>query len=310
MLKHIRNAVSSGLEHVATRDSAAFWADMKGRNWTMIPVDGATGLVTPEDYGAAVSADTVLVTIVHTSNVTGLRVDLKGIVAAVRAKAPACYIICDGIQHAPHGSIHVRDDGVDAYVYAPYKAFCSQGMAVGWISDRIKTLPHEKAKGRPADDWDLGQRDPASFCVLTDVYDYLCWLGAQVSDKTSAIDQLSAAFDAITAHERALMARLMYGASGSDGLLFMDGVLVLGGDNLDQREGTLSFNVAGYHSGDLVDALDRAGFRTYRRLADDFDGPSIRAAHVNDIVRVSVGHYNTIAEMDLFLHALKKIAAS
>ncbi len=301
------DVVSSGLEHVASRDAAAYWAGKLGRVWTEVSADGAAGLVTPEDYAAAVTPDTALCTVAHTSNVTGLRVDLAGIVKAVRAAAPDCFIVCDGVQHAPHGAINVAAYDVDAYVFAPYKAFSCQGVGVGWIADRVKDIPHDKVLGRPSDHWGLGQRDPGAVCVQSDVHTYLRWLGGRFTRSDNDRTLIIEAMDAAARHERALMHRLLHGPEHRGGLLRMLGVTVLGGDNLMDREGTLSFNVRGMDSADVVAKLNAQRIRTHRRIADAFDGPALKAAGVADVVRISVCHYNSLREIDATLDALASI---
>ncbi len=82
------NVVSSTLEHPASRAAAGLWAERSGRVQIMVAHDNATGTVTPEAYAAAVTPDTRLATIIHTSPVTGMGVDVGRIIAAIRARAP------------------------------------------------------------------------------------------------------------------------------------------------------------------------------------------------------------------------------
>ena len=63
--------------------------------------------------------------------------------AAIRAVAPDCFIIVDGIQHAAHGRLDLARCGVDGYVVSPHKMFSGHGYGVAWVSDRLAALPHE-----------------------------------------------------------------------------------------------------------------------------------------------------------------------
>ena len=90
-----------------------------------------------------VTASTCVATIVHTSPVTGMAVDVAAIAKVIRAKAPDCIIVIDGIQHAAHGLLDVANYDVDAYVISPYKVFSRHGYGLAWISDRLAAMPHD-----------------------------------------------------------------------------------------------------------------------------------------------------------------------
>jgi cysteine desulfurase/selenocysteine lyase len=134
--------VSSTLEHPASLDSAKQWAANTNRDWIEVPFDPQTGTVSAENYAAAVTPDTQIATIIHTSMLTGFVVDLAAVSKAIRAVAPDCFIIVDGIQHAPHGTIDVASYGADAYVFSPYKAFSRLSLGFAWINDRIHEVQH------------------------------------------------------------------------------------------------------------------------------------------------------------------------
>ena len=65
-----------------------------------------------EQYRPALTPDLAVATIIHASPVTGMHVDVKAIAAEIRAVAPECFIIVDGIQHAAHGHVAVDDYGI------------------------------------------------------------------------------------------------------------------------------------------------------------------------------------------------------
>ncbi len=54
-------------------------------------------------------------TIIHTSPVTGMAVDVGAIAAAIRGAAPGCFNVVDGIQHASHGAVDIAALGIDNY---------------------------------------------------------------------------------------------------------------------------------------------------------------------------------------------------
>ena len=67
-------------------------------------------------------------------------VDVASIAKAIRAVAPECFIIVDGIQHAAHGHLDIQSYGIDGYVISPYK------MLPAWLwrglkSERLSAAP-------------------------------------------------------------------------------------------------------------------------------------------------------------------------
>ena len=301
--------LGSTLEHPASRSAAAHWAGHAGLAHVLVPHDDATGTVGPDAYRAALTPDTRVATIVHTSPVTGMSVDIAGVAAAIREVAPDCMIVVDGIQHAAHGAIDLADAGVDGYAISPYKMFSRHGYGVAWLSDRLAALPHECLVGGPAEQWELGTRDTGAYATLSDVVAYLDWLGGQVSDETEPRARLEAAARAIHAHERALTDAMLFGADNLPGLAAMERVRIVGGADNPAREGLVSFWVEGRPSAEVVSALDAEGIRVHIRKDDHYSGNILRPLGQNDCVRVSLCHYNSPAEVARFLSAMQSIAA-
>jgi selenocysteine lyase/cysteine desulfurase len=304
------SVLSSSLEHAASHDAAHCWAEAFGHEHVDIPLDSDTGVVSPQDYADAMRPDTRLATVIHTSHVSGKRVDLGGISEAIRSVAPHCLIICDGIQHAPHGPIFAERDGVDAYVFAPYKAYARRGGAFGWMSDRLANLPHnDRMVGKPNSNWTLGSPDPSLYAAFTAVHDYLCWLGAHFTDSTDERDRLEAAMDAATAHEVSLIDRLINGTDGLAGLAAYNSVTLVGDTQMEDREGAVCFALKGRKSTDIIDAFDAQGIRIHHRGNDASSSSRfvLNAVDLDDCVRVSFCHYNTHAEIDAVLKALPEI---
>jgi selenocysteine lyase/cysteine desulfurase len=298
------SVLSSALEHPCSYDAAQMWAERQGRNWIEVPLDPATANVSADAYARLVRPDTAVATVIHTSHVTGMRVDVAAVAGAIRATAPDCFIICDGIQHAPHGSVDVAALDVDAYVFAPYKAMSRHGSAYAWLSPRLARIPHDKLRGRDADNWDLGQRDPAVLAAQSEVHGYLCWLGGHFTNSSDQRARVVAAMNAANRHELHLIDLLINGRDGLPGLTDLAGVSIIGGTGLASREGAVSFTVEGRVSADVVADLGRRAIRVHDRRDDPFSGHILQAFALPDCVRVSFCHYNTTDEVAALLHAL------
>ena len=173
--------LGSTLEHPASRSSMTRWAEVTGRPHVLVPHDDTTGTVSVDAYRKHITPDVRVATIIQTSPVTGISVDVMAIAAAIREKSHACFIIVDGIQHASHGHIDLAAYGVDGYAISPYKVFSRHGYGVGWASDRLTALPKETVIGGPPANWELGTRDAGSYATFSDVVDYFVWLGGRIT---------------------------------------------------------------------------------------------------------------------------------
>ena len=301
--------LSSSLEHPASRDAALYWAEATGRCSHDISFDARAATVTPDDYARAVTPDTRIATVIHTSQLTGFQVDLAGIVRAIRAVAPDCYIIVDGIQSAPHGPLRVNDYDCDAYVFSAYKAFSRLSTGFAWLSPRLSSLPHDRMHGKPQTYWEFGSRDPGIFAAHSAVVDYLCWLGGHFSEKADRRGRLLAGAAAMADHERSLLHQLLFGDETAAGLIDIPGASLIGPPQMEDRQGIVSFRLEGFESTALVRKLAALGIRVHARVDDGYSGHILRELGMDDCLRITFCHYNTPAEIRTLLRALAEIAA-
>ncbi|MCY4150940.1 MAG: aminotransferase class V-fold PLP-dependent enzyme [Aestuariivita sp.] len=301
--------IGSSIEHPASRSAARRWAEIAAFDYINVPHDDATGMVTAADYRALLAPDIAVATILHASPVTGTRIDVAAISAAIRAVSPNCYIIVDGIQHAAHGQIDLQAYNVDGYAISPYKVFSRHGYGIAWISDRLSTAPHDQLIGSPAANWEFGTRDAGSYATMSDVTNYFEWLGGEVSQETDRRLKIEAAGQAIHDYEAHLLRCLIDGSGNLRGLRELSGVTILAGTDNPNREGLVSIVVEGMDSEKVVHELNAQGIRTHTRKADHYSGNILSPLNLNDCVRISLCHYNTEAEIRRLLAALAEIVA-
>ena len=301
--------LGSTVEHPATRSACHRWAAISGKTHKLIAHDDARGLVSAEEYAKAVTPDTRVATILHTSPVTGMGMDVEAISKAIRAVAPDCFIIVDGIQHAAHGLMDIAAYDIDGYVISPYKMFSRHGYGLAWISDRLTHLPHDSLVDGPAENWELGTRDTGSYATMLEVMNYLDWLGGKVAPDAKGRDRFVAAGKAIHSHEKTLTDAMIHGTGNLDGLAEMEKVHIIGGVDNPAREGLVSLYVDGLSSVDVVAKLNAQGIRTHLRKADHYSGNILNPLGLDGCVRVSMCHYNSTHEVAQFLAAMKEIAA-
>ena len=171
------NVLGSTLEHPASRSAATHWARVLAKPYLSVPHDSDTGSVDAAAYSMLVTPETQVATILHTSPVTGMGVNVAAVSKAIRVVAPNCFIIVDGIQHAAHGLLDIDRYDIDGYVISPYKMFSRHGYGVAWVSDRLTSLVHEQLFNGPSEAWEFGTRDTGSYATMSDVVSYLDWLG-------------------------------------------------------------------------------------------------------------------------------------
>ncbi|MDC0228104.1 aminotransferase class V-fold PLP-dependent enzyme [Alphaproteobacteria bacterium] len=299
--------LGSTVEHPATRSACIRWSKVSGKKHILIPHDDQKGLVISKEYARYVTNDTEVATIIHTSPVTGMSMNVKDIANEIRLVSPNCFIIVDGIQHAAHGQIDIDSYDIDGYVISPYKMFSRHGYGLAWISDRLTNLPHDMLVDGPNDTWELGTRDTGSYATISEVISYFDWLGSNFTDSRDKRKKFIAAGNAIKNHEKRLTDTLIFGNGNIPGLSQMDKVNIIGGLANPAREGLVSIYIDGLDSAEIVKKLNDQGIRTHLRKADHYSGNILNPLKQESCVRVSLCHYNSIEEVSEFLLAIKQI---
>ena len=300
--------LGSTVEHPATRSACARWSKISGKQHVLVPHDDDKGLVTDSEYAKYVTKDTKVATILHTSPVTGMGMNIRTIAKSIRNVSPDCFIIVDGIQHAAHGEIDIDSYNIDGYVISPYKMFSRHGYGLAWISDRLTKLPHDMLVDGPNDSWELGTRDTGAYATLSEVVSYFNWLGSNFTNSKDKRDKFVAAGKAIKTHEKYLTDAMILGNGNIPGLSQIDKVNVIGGLDNPAREGLVSIYIDGISSSEVVKKLNDQGIRTHLRKADHYSGNILNPLKQDSCIRVSLCHYNSIEEVSKFLLAIKEIS--
>ena len=301
--------LGSTLEHPASRSAMARWAEATGRLHVLVSHDDETGTVDVDAYRKHITPDIRVATIIQTSPVTGISVDVTDVAAAIRETSPECFIIVDGIQHASHGHIDLAAYGIDGYAISPYKVFSRHGYGVGWASDRLTALPMEAITGGSPLNWELGTRDAGSYATFSDVVDYFAWLGGQITRSGDRRARIEQAAKAIHDHEQQVTHAMMHGAGNLRGLAELPGVTIIGGADNPGREGVVSLTLDRMEPAELVAFLNVRGIRTHVRKDDHYCGNVLRPLGLKSCVRVSLSHYNTGQEVTQFLTAMNEAAS-
>lgn len=299
------NMIGSTLEHPATVSASKRWAKIAGKEYRAAVHDNDRATILAEDYAAIVDADTRVATIIHTSPVTGMTVDVEAVVKVIRNASPDCIIILDGIQHAAHGGLSLDDYDIDGYAVSAYKVFSRHNYGFAWLSPRLATLPHDHLDGTPDEFWEMGTRDTSAFACTSKVVEYFDWLGSHFTNSDDRRTRILAAGEAISEQEHELATLMIDGNDAQRGLRDMPAVYVIGGHDNPAREGMLSMIVDGKPCAEVVAELNTKGIRTHVRKADYFSGNILEPLGHPTCIRVSMCHYNTDREVLTFLRELE-----
>jgi selenocysteine lyase/cysteine desulfurase len=138
------------------------------------------------------------------------------------------------------------------------------------------------------------------------VVEYLVALGTRLGATGSNREKLEAAFDGITAQENLLADRLLSWLSARN-----DCHIVGRGFEGAQRVPTIAFRFDGTDSGAIAGAMDAYGIAIRfgdfhsRRLVED-----LNESHDSGVLRVSMVHYNTLAQVDKLTAALAEVVST
>jgi len=299
--------IGSSIEHPASRSAARRWAEIAGLDYVNVQHDDATGAVNADSYAAQMTPDVAVATILHASPVTGIGMNVAAISKAIRAVAPDCVIIVDGIQHAAHGQIDIDAYGIDGYAISPYKVFSRHGFGIAWLSDRLSAMPHDMLIGAPETSWEFGTRDTGAYATMSDVVAHFDWLGGRVSDETDPRARIEAAGRAIHAYESHLTDALIHGTGNLPGLGDMEHITILAGADNPAREGLVSIVVEGMASPEVVTLLNEQGIRTHTRKADHYSSNVLNPLGLADCIRISICHYNIEQEVAQLLAVVNNL---
>ncbi len=305
------NMVTTVLEHPSAFDAMSLYAQKCGRELRVAGSNRETGGIDVDEIVRHIDEDTSLLNVIHASNISGAKLDLERIVQRAREIKPDLHILVDAVQHAPHGLIDLQKTPVDGINLAPYKFFGCRGSGLSWMSDRAARLPHHKLAGKKPDFWDLGSSAPWQFAVMSEIVDYVCWLGGHFSQAKERRALFAAGIVHIELHERALLAALLDGTAAAPGLRSMAGVKVfLDHPDLTKRDLIIGIGFDRIDCTQAVVEYGRRGVTVYERVASSiYSKRMLESFGLEGTVRVSPLHCHSVEDMAKFLRVTREIAA-
>jgi cysteine desulfurase family protein (TIGR01976 family) len=242
----------------------------------------------------------------HASNILGTVNPVEEVVRRVHAAGGR--VCVDAVAYAPHRLVDVQACGADVVVFSFYKVF-GPHYAVLWGRRELllslpslnhyfigpEVLPYKLQPGNVNYELSYG-------CI--GIRDYLVDTGTALGATGNARQRMQAAFDAFELHEDALAERLL------GWLRSRSSVRIIGRPAADDRRRvpTVSFVVADTPSEAIVRHVDGHGIGI--RFGDFYAKRLVDALGLQGqggVVRVSMAHYNTLAEIDRLILALEAV---
>ena len=253
------------------------------------------GMLDLADFRSKLTEKTRFVALAHVSNVLGVVNPIKEIAELVH-QANALLVV-DGAQSVPHMKIDVQDLDVDFFAFSGHKMLGPTGIGVLYGKEEL-----------------LEQMSPVEFGgeMIDFVYEQeatwkeLPWKFEAGTPNIVGAIGLAAAIDYLdkigmeTVHqyEQELIAYVF------PKLQAVEGLTIYGSEDLTQRSGVISFNLAGLHPHDVATALDYEGVAV--RAGHHCAQPLLSYLGVAATVRASFYLYNTKADCDKLVEALQK----
>lgn len=247
-----------------------------------------------EVYRQLFNEHTRLVCVAHVSNVLGTINPVREMIAYAHAQGVP--VLVDGAQAIPYLRVNVQELDADFYAFSAHKVYGPTGIGILYGKEKwLDAIPPYQGGGEMIAHVDFSGTTfgelPFKFEAGTPDY-------VGTAAFASALDYVdSIGLEAIAAHENEL---LRYTTAQMEQI---EGMRIFG--TSPHKSSVISFLVDGIHHYDMGMLLDKLGVavRTGHHCAQ----PLMTSLGIEGTVRVSFAVYNTQAEADAFIAALKRV---
>ncbi|WP_376800255.1 cysteine desulfurase [Candidatus Raskinella chloraquaticus] len=284
--------VLSIMEHHSNIVPWHFHRERRGANLVWVPV-ADDGSLTLAAFEAALTPRTRLVAITHMSNVLGTITPLKEMIAAAHARGIP--VVVDGSQGAVHLDVDVQDLNADFYIFTGHKVYGPTGIGVLYgKKEHLAVMPPFNGGGEMIETVTMEgvtyNDPPHRFEAGTPPIVQAIGLGAAVEF------MMGVGRETIAAHERALSAYAHQRLSEINSLRMIG--------TAPGKGAIIAFEMTGAHAHDVATVIDREGVAV--RAGTHCAMPLLKRFGVTSTCRASFALYNTPAEVDKLVAALRK----
>ncbi len=275
------------------------------REWNLQP---DSGLLDPEDLYDLLNDKTRWVFFTQCSNVIGTVNPVAEIVAGIRARC-AARVCVDAVAHAPHHLCNPRELDVDMYFFSLYKVFGPhQGLLFvrAELQAELQPQGHYFTSADPAKRYNPSGPQHAQVASCAGIIDYLdqVYLHHGGDPRLNTAMRMNQLHELFAAHERELAAPLLDWLDASPAVRLLGKPHTRDGD----RAPTIAFVPLSQSVAEVVTGLQQ---RQIGAEGGNFYAPRLFTPMGLDagqgVVRLSLLHYNTLAEVGRIMRALDQV---
>lgn len=285
--------IVSTMEHHSNIVPWQLQAAKKGIAVRVIPMHD-DGTLDMEAYAQLFNERTRLVSVCHVSNVLGTVNPVEELVRIAHENDVP--VMIDGAQSAPHRHVDVQQIDCDFFAFSGHKMYGPTGVGVLYGKEEwLDRLPPYQGGGEMIEsvtfEKTVFQSLPFKFEAGTP--DYIATTG--LAKAIDFLDEIG--INCIHEHESELLKYC------HERLLEIEDVRIFG--QAKEKDAVVSFLVGDIHHLDMGTLLDRLGIavRTGHHCAQ----PLMERLGISGTVRASFALYNTKAEIDVFIEAMKRV---
>ncbi|MDR2691002.1 MAG: cysteine desulfurase [Dysgonamonadaceae bacterium] len=288
--------ILSTLDHHANIVPWQQLAKERGARLLVIPVNDR-GDIIMEEYERLLGPRTRIVSFAQVNNTFGTVSPAKLMIE--RAKRYGARVLIDGAQSIAHSAVDVQDLDVDFFVFSGHKIYAPTGIGVVYAKkELLELLPPWQGGGNMIKDVTFEETvfntPPAKFEAGTPNVADAVGLGAALDYVSrTGIRNIEKYEHYLTEYAREALGRI-------------NGIRLIG--NPRERISVVSFVVDGLPSPEVGKLLDEEGIAL--RAGHHCAQPALRRFGLEATVRPSFAFYNTPAEIDRLVEAVKKITAN
>ena len=134
--KHI---ITTKIEHPAVLEPLAY-LEKQGFTITYLPVD-EMGIIRLSDLEAAITKETIIVSIMHTNNEIGSLQPIMEIGKLIKKVNPKCLFHVDAVQGFGKARIYPKKMNIDLLSASSHKIHGPKGVGLLYVGDKVKILP-------------------------------------------------------------------------------------------------------------------------------------------------------------------------
>lgn len=287
--------VVSVMEHHSNIVPWQMICERKGLKLRVIPMN-EKGELQLDKYEQLLNEKTKIVAVTHVSNVLGTVNPIKKIIEIAHNKNIP--VLVDGAQSIPHIPVNVVDLDADFYVFSGHKVYAPTGIGVLYGKEKwLDSMPPYQGGGEMISSvsFEKTTYNELPFKFEAGTPDYVGSIA--LAEALRYVNEIG--IEKIASYEHKLLVHT------TEQLKEIPNIRFIG--TASNKSAVVSFLIGETHPYDVGMLLDKLGIavRTGHHCAQ----PLVDSLNIPGTVRASFAFYNTVEEVDVFVKAVRKIAA-